>query len=106
MRCPFCNGQGKSGPVHINRGALGGEWLESVPCSNCEGSGEISLEQAEAAKIGFAHRLARIERDESQRECAKRLGISASALAAYEHGNIHRDGFKTAKAVIEKERAA
>ena len=67
---------------------------------------QLAYKQADAAKTGRAHYEARIARDESQRECAKRLGVTASALSAYEHGRIHREGYRTAQAVIEKERAA
>lgn len=37
-----------------------------------------------------AHRKARIARDESLRECARRMGVTAAQLSAYEHGRAGR----------------
>lgn len=85
MTCPDCEGSGKlmafvdfadrqkSGPMQIE-------------CRRCLGVGAVSRKQEEWIRVGGIHRTWRIAQDESQRECAKRLGISAAELSSMEAG--------------------
>lgn len=84
--CPRCDGSGKTGPVHINRGSKPHEWRSEMACDFCGGAGKISEDQADAMKLGKAFRERRVARDESLREAAKRLGMKASELSALERG--------------------
>lgn len=55
-------------------------------CALCRGTGLVSEQTGEWLQIGTVHRLARVRREESIRECAQRLGLTASQLSGMEHG--------------------
>lgn len=57
-----------------------------IECRRCMGIGAVSRKQEEWICVGGIHRTWRIAQEESQRECAKRLGISATELSAMEAG--------------------
>jgi DnaJ-class molecular chaperone len=88
--CPKCGGFRRIGPVHINRGSLPHLWLSSVPCRFCHGSGTVSEERRVAHERGERLRAERVARNESLREAAQRLGVSASKLSALERGDMER----------------
>lgn len=82
-KCPRCTGDGGYHAL-VTRAA--GCMEEYFQCHLCNGAGCISDEVAEWLRIGAAHRNNRVERDESLRECAKRLGVSPALLSAMETG--------------------
>lgn len=90
LTCQRCNGLGIIGPVHINRGERPHTW-EMMRCSSCGGSGYWSAQQAVAVREGEAMRKERLERDESLREAARRLGMSPAQLSAMEQGRFPRE---------------
>ena len=57
-------------------------------CFECGGSGEMSEERLADYAYGQEFREARLNRGETLRECAKRLGVSASDLSAMEQGRL------------------
>jgi hypothetical protein len=84
--CPRCEGKGWFGPVHINRGNKPHEWVEKMDCDMCNMRGTIDASQRKAIELGRQLRAKRIERGESLREGAIRLGLKASELSALETG--------------------
>jgi len=91
LTCQHCFGQGWTGPVHINRGALGCEWVDRMDCQSCAGTGQWTAEQAVRFRDGQKARQERVERGETLREAARRLGVSAAALSAFEQGRAALD---------------
>lgn len=82
-KCPRCSGNGGyHALVHRKDGCT----EEYLTCDLCKGDGKISAEVAGWLKIGSDHRNARVSRDESLRECALRLGVSAALVSAMETG--------------------
>jgi hypothetical protein len=102
--CTACDGKGWSGPVHVNMGSGKHEWRERMDCFTCNGTGRISAEQVEAMRIGRKHRDARFDRDESMGEVARRHGISAAAVSAFEHGHIHSSSYEAGRAALARAR--
>lgn len=91
--CQRCDGKGTIGPVHINRGDEPHTW-EMMTCRACAGSGVWTEAQAIAARNGNELRQRRIERGESLRDAAARLGISAVELSSIEQGRAIAEGGK------------
>ena len=85
LTCQRCNGHGMVGPAHINRGDKPHTW-EMIRCTSCGGSGYWTARQAIAARNGEEIRRRRIERGESLRDAARRLGMSPAELSAVENG--------------------
>lgn len=83
MICPDCKGE-KTVFAHIHR--RHGSGFEHINCMRCEGLGEVDDRQAEWMPAGQMHREARIKRQESLLECARRLGIAPVELSAMERG--------------------
>lgn len=88
MRCPHCKGERKS-LAHINTGPDSSKhrW-EMVNCSTCDGTGEITQEQADRIEYGqklYANRLAARE---TLFEAASRQGMTPAQLSAIEHGRV------------------
>lgn len=84
--CPRCEGRGWIGPVHINRGDKAHEWRERMDCHLCKATGSINEDTRQAIDLGRRLRECRLARDESLREAAKRLGLSAAELSTLETG--------------------
>jgi DnaJ-class molecular chaperone len=85
-RCPHCNGEG-GGNAFINRGPdISTHSVEWVRCRTCEGAGVISGERAVLVAQGKAMRDARVARQETLLEAARKMGITPSRLSAIERG--------------------
>lgn len=84
--CPRCEGKGWVGPVHINRGDKPHEWRERMDCDLCKASGVIDDGTVQALELGKRLREKRLARDESLREAARRLNMSAAELSGLETG--------------------
>lgn len=84
--CRACDGHGAIGPVHINHGGGRGEWVEQMPCRDCDGTGRWSAERLAAYERGQEHRLARVMAGETILQCAQRLGISPAEVSRMERG--------------------
>jgi hypothetical protein len=82
-RCPRCTGDGGYHALVHRAGSCTEEYLA---CALCHGDGKISAEVAGWLKVGSDHRNARVAREESLRECARRLGVSAALVSAMETG--------------------
>ena len=85
MICPMCNGKGESQGFAC--GPTGGR-IGAFPCLTCKGTGEITEEHV--ARIVEGQRLFedRQARNVSQREEAKRLGMSVVLYSKVEHGDL------------------
>lgn len=94
MICPDCNGAGKTGPVHLNKGfneqsgRCDGEWRESISCMRCSGEGIVPDAMADWIANGLTMRSARRVAGESLSAAAKRMGITVPQLSAIEHGRV------------------
>lgn len=81
--CSHCHGQGKVQGLYCGPGI---SFMRTDPCRYCGGSGELSDEQIRRHEVGQAYRTTRIAGNESQREAARRLGVSDVDLSKYEQG--------------------
>lgn len=84
--CPRCDGEGRVGPVHINRGDKPHQWIDEMTCDLCGGNGTIDAAKRKAIDLGRQLRAKRLEREESLTEAAKRLGLRPNELSAFETG--------------------
>ena len=84
-KCQRCGGTGSIGPVLFDSANDAG-YRKSMPCDDCDGTGQWDEAKTERWRIGRAHREKRVARDESLRECAKRYGMTAAQLFDFEHG--------------------
>jgi hypothetical protein len=92
LPCPYCDGRGSTS-AFVDTGDSG--WYDpNLPCSLCRGSGHISQRTAVWLIIGQEHSRKRKARDESIRECARRLGIRAAELSGMEHGRADPERLK------------
>lgn len=82
-KCPRCTGDGGYYAIVTRATGCAEEYLT---CDLCKGDGSISDEIVGWLKVGSEHRNARVARDESLRECAKRLGVSPALISAMETG--------------------
>jgi hypothetical protein len=82
--CPYCSGDGTC-VVHIAHTDKP-HTMEVLPCSFCDGTGEVPPERLAAYQRGRTIRESRILRGVSLREEAKRLGITAVELSRIERG--------------------
>ena len=55
-------------------------------CRTCDGTGAVDAAYVARKTEGEAFRQARIERKETVRQCAVRLGVDPSQLSHFEHG--------------------
>lgn len=83
ITCPSCRGRKFTFALVDGSNYRGPAQL---PCSTCRGAGEIDPQTEDWIEIGGMHRKWRVAQWESQRECARRLGITCSALSAMEAG--------------------
>jgi hypothetical protein len=93
VTCPQCNGRKGSTAFLDGYDPKTGRskgWTEWTVCSLCKGVGTLPAEEAATViarrEKGEALRQDRIARGLSQREEAKRLGITPMELNAREHG--------------------
>lgn len=86
VRCAYCNGSGKTGPTHVNYGGGRGEWLNNIPCFECDGTGCWDEARGAAFELGQKNRQARVNRGKTLREAAKEMGISPAELSRRERG--------------------
>ena len=82
-RCPRCTGDGGYHALVHRKDGCSEEYLT---CDLCKGDGKISAEVAGWLKVGSEHRNARVEREESLLECARRLGVSPALISGMETG--------------------
>lgn len=83
--CPHCDGRG-SNAAFIEHANGEGSYNPALRCGLCSGSGSVSGQTIGWLSIGSRHRKARIARDESIRECARRMGIGPAELSGMENG--------------------
>lgn len=84
VQCPACGGKGTVA-AFVDTATRG--WFDpNLPCDLCGGAGKITDQQMAWRTAGRAHYKARVARQESVRECAKRLGFRTAELSAMEHG--------------------
>lgn len=83
--CPRCGGS-KSSEAFVDGPRFNG--IRLIDCVLCKGAGVVSEAQFEWWQTGQSHYRARVDRGESVRECARRLGISAADLSGMEHGRL------------------
>lgn len=89
--CPDC--QGQKMVAALVRGRVPGTvrtgcYAMQIPCATCAGTGAITAEQAARIEAGARLRAARVARDESIREQAKREGVSPAVISDREQGRI------------------
>lgn len=95
MKCHQCNGTGKTGLIHFNKGfneqkgGCDGEWRESMPCLPCDGSGQVPDEMADWIAFGKDFREKRRSRGETIGQAATRLKLSVPQLSAIENGRVN-----------------
>ena len=85
VTCPHCAGLGAHDALVHRAGSCE---VRRLDCSTCRGAGKITRLQVGWIEAGRVHRDARVDRLESLRECATRLGIKAAELSAMERGAI------------------
>lgn len=83
--CPRCGGSKRS-EAFVDGPRFHG--IRLVDCAMCKGAGVVTAWQFEWWQAGQNHYRARVDRGESVRECARRLGISAADLSGMEHGRL------------------
>lgn len=84
--CPDCKGNGRTGPVHLNKGDEAHEWVESMTCLTCHGNGKIEPDFLARRIRGGLIRQARVGRGESIMQAAERYGVTPSQWSAVERG--------------------
>lgn len=92
MTCPQCNGA-----KHLTafaRRVSGTAYYIELDCDLCQSTGAISDEQLNWVLEGEKLRQARINREETLREFAKRTGIDVGAVSKAERGCINPDIIK------------
>ena len=82
MICPTCQGKQKLSAILC--GSAGCQ-AGSIPCSTCNGTGQITDEHLKRITKGNFMRLDRINRGLTLREEATRLGVTAIELSHREH---------------------
>jgi DnaJ-class molecular chaperone len=87
--CPSCNGA-KELRALCNYGPPKGCVWEMVPCITCHGAGEISDAEAKAIEEHGRIRRERLDRGESMKDAATRLGMTLREYNDYEWGRSPR----------------
>lgn len=94
LSCPECSGRGHS--AAFISAESGHRFEPELRCDFCAGSGKITAEQAGWLVRGRQMRNARVERHESLREVAIRLGLTPAAMSAMERGRADPGQLETA----------
>ena len=97
--CPSC--EGRKGSIALVMIASKGCVERWMPCSFCKGAGEVLEERSSWRNVGEAMRMDRLARDMSQREEAKRLGISVVEYSQMEAGMIEPMDYEAIHRTIE-----
>lgn len=84
--CPHCSGERKVFAFMNNGPDYRTHTSGLIDCRTCLGAGKITQEHADRIAAGTSMRTQRVQRGESLRDAAKRLGITATELSAIEHG--------------------
>jgi DNA-binding XRE family transcriptional regulator len=82
IRCWSCDGTGIDSPAACNTARV------DITCARCKGAGKCSEVMLEWEDLGRRIRKVRQGRDQSIREWAQQLGVSASTLSKAERGII------------------
>ncbi len=85
--CPHCNGDKKVFAFLNNGPDYRTHTSTFIDCRTCLGRGVITREHADRIVAGASMREQRVQRRESLRDAAKRLGITAVELNAIERGD-------------------
>lgn len=90
MICPDCKGSKEIVAAHVTYANGRSGWGVPFPCHRCNGTGEVPEEMAEWMREGRAMRDARVNGKpyRSQRDEAKRRGMTAMQLSAMEMGRV------------------
>lgn len=83
MICPKCEGR-KGGDAFVCGRNVGG--IRWMTCSTCKGTGEITDEQNDRIQEGRAFAVERMDRRQTVRKEAERLGCSVVEVSDIEHG--------------------
>lgn len=88
-KCPTCDGH-KETQAFVCGIGVGG--LRTMPCDTCKAKGFLTEEEMIVLEQRKAkhqeRRAARMELDLSQKEMAKRMGVSLVDYSSYEQGRI------------------
>lgn len=90
MICPDCNGKKQVFSMVCGRYSSGGGFSRNglADCRTCDGTGEISKARVDAITEGQRRRDDRVARGVSQREEAKRLGITPTCRCHFGFGRL------------------
>ncbi len=87
MMCPRCEGAGRfCGSLNTGEDYLA-HHARSMECPLCGGSGAISEELSNKVRTGEEHRRKRLDRGETVRQAAARLGVSVAEIIRQEIPN-------------------
>lgn len=89
MMCPDCKGK-KESLVFYSGGSKHG--FGPLPCTTCDGEGEVSEEKIAWITRGRELRDKRVAAGRSLREEAEMLGITSVELSRRERGKVNPDG--------------
>lgn len=94
--CPTCKGKGTNF-CHVNMGLdTSKHYWGDVQCHTCRGTGQVPEAMFRWMEAGKRCRDARVARDESLNEYAKRIGLNAADVSSFEWGRWNH--LKTAAA--------
>lgn len=85
MTCPSCDGA-KTVMALVNYGGKKGCVAERITCITCDGAGEITEDKQREMEERDRIRRERVERNETMRDAANRLGMTLMAYCDYEMG--------------------
>lgn len=91
VTCQWCQGEGhRRGFVDgvTPDGLEFGYFTEHIKCTTCDGTGQISKQQAEWQEIGMRCRRERMLRGETIMQCADRLGVKPFEISHMENGRL------------------
>ena len=94
MKCPHCS-DGKIGGIAC--GGPGGCRPILVECGTCNGRGEVPDIMGDWIERGRIVRARRMDRGETLRSCAARLGVGAALLSDIEMGRVDPNDYPEVK---------